>query len=111
LSGAGPAGGGARAYGGRSVVLAGAVRTGIGRVGGALAGVHVGDLGAVAARGALALPRSPRSQAKWQKNIDTARASLHGPEFDTAWADGSAWTLDKAISEVLASTATPAVAA
>jgi hypothetical protein len=40
-----------------------------------------------------------------------ARASLRGPEFDTAWAEGSAWTLDNAISEVLASTATPAVAA
>ena len=66
---------------------------------------------AVAVRGATALPRSPRSQAKWEKNIDMARGSLRGPEFDTAWANGSAWSLDRAISEVLASTATPAVAA
>jgi acetyl-CoA C-acetyltransferase len=38
---------------GRSVVIAGAVRTPIGKFGGALAGVHVADLGAVAARAAL----------------------------------------------------------
>jgi len=39
---------------GRSVVIAGAVRTAIGKFGGALAGVHVTDLGVAAARGALA---------------------------------------------------------
>ncbi len=38
---------------GRSVVIAGAVRTPIGKFGGALAGVHVADLGATAARAAL----------------------------------------------------------
>jgi acetyl-CoA C-acetyltransferase len=42
------------AHGGRSVVIAGAVRTAIGKFGGALAGVHVADLGAAAAKGALA---------------------------------------------------------
>ena len=38
---------------GRSVVVAGAVRTPIGRFGGSLAGVHVADLGAIAAKEAL----------------------------------------------------------
>ncbi len=38
---------------GRNVVVAGAVRSAIGRFGGALAGVHVADLGAVVAREAL----------------------------------------------------------
>jgi acetyl-CoA C-acetyltransferase len=42
------------AHGGRSVVIAGAVRTAIGKFGGALAGVHVADLGAAVAKGALA---------------------------------------------------------
>ena len=38
---------------GRSVVVAGAVRTPIGKFGGSLAGIHVADLGAVAAKEAL----------------------------------------------------------
>ncbi|MEO6462862.1 MAG: acetyl-CoA C-acetyltransferase [Candidatus Eisenbacteria bacterium] len=38
---------------GRSVVVAGAVRTPIGRFGGSLAGVHAADLGAIAAKEAL----------------------------------------------------------
>jgi acetyl-CoA C-acetyltransferase len=38
---------------GRSVVVAGAVRTPIGKFGGSLAGVHAADLGAVAAREAM----------------------------------------------------------
>ena len=38
---------------GRRVVVAGAVRTAIGRFGGSLTGVHAADLGAVAARAAL----------------------------------------------------------
>jgi len=38
---------------GRNVVIAGAVRTAIGKFGGALAGLHVADLGASAARAAL----------------------------------------------------------
>ncbi len=38
---------------GRGVVVAGAVRTAIGRFGGSLAGVHVADLGAVAAKASL----------------------------------------------------------
>jgi len=44
----------ARSHGGRAVVIAGAVRTAIGKFGGGLAGVHVTDLGVAAARGALA---------------------------------------------------------
>ena len=67
--------------------------------------------GAAAVRGTLALPRSPRSEAKRQKNIDAARAALGETAFKAAWSHGSAWALDEAIDSALASTAAPAVAA
>jgi predicted ATPase len=64
---------------------------------------------AAAARGALALPRSPRRQAKWETDLETARASLRDQEFAAAWEDASAWVLDKALDDALASTATSAL--
>jgi tetratricopeptide (TPR) repeat protein len=66
---------------------------------------------AAAVRGALALPRSLRDEAKRQENIDAVRAALGKTAFDAAWSDGERWALDEAIDYALTSSAVPAVAA
>ena len=64
---------------------------------------------AAAMRQALALPRSPLEEAKWQSSIQTGRATLGEAMFEAAWSAGRSFTLDEAISHAL-STA-PAVTA
>ena len=59
---------------------------------------------AATVRGALALPRSPRGEARRQANIAEARAALSETAFNVAWSDGSGWTLDEAIERALIST-------
>jgi acetyl-CoA C-acetyltransferase len=71
-------GGGHGWHGGRSVVIAGAVRTAIGRFGGALAGVHVADLGATAARAALARA-GLRAEQVDETIVGHARQAGNGP--------------------------------
>jgi len=60
---------------------------------------------ASAARGALALPRSPSREARWKENIAAARATISETAFNAAWSDGSGWTLDESIEHALISTA------
>ncbi len=64
-----------------------------------------------AIRVALALPRSPRNEAKRQENIDAARASLGEAAFNAAWSDAMGWGLDDAIEYALESTVATAVTA
>src|SRR5438876_3958303 len=60
---------------------------------------------ASAARGALALPRSPSREARRKENIAAARATISETAFNAAWSDGSGWTLDESIEHALISTA------
>ena len=72
MSGRGPNGHG------RSVVVAGAVRTPIGRFGGSLAGVHVADLGAIAAKEAFRRAGLP-ADAVDETIVGHARQAGNGP--------------------------------
>ncbi len=65
-------------HGGRGVVIAGAVRTAIGKFGGALAGVHVADLGAAAAQAALARAGLAPGQVD-ETIVGHARQAGNGP--------------------------------
>jgi len=69
---------GGAAHGGRNVVIAGAVRTAIGKFGGALAGVHVADLGASAVRAALARAGVAPEQVD-ETIVGHARQAGNGP--------------------------------
>jgi predicted ATPase/class 3 adenylate cyclase len=61
------------------------------------------------AREALALPRSAHRDARWQANLEGARAGLDARGFDAAWAEGQPWTLDQAVDYALAATADTAL--
>ncbi|MGH8849758.1 MAG: tetratricopeptide repeat protein [Casimicrobiaceae bacterium] len=66
---------------------------------------------AAAARKDLALPASPRSEAKRNSSIEAAREALGGATFNAAWSEGQAWTLAAAIEHAVASKAASTVAA
>ena len=72
----------------------------------------VGVFAAVAAaRELLVLPRSARRESERQESIDAARAALGRVAFDAAWSAGEQWTLDEAVTHVLASTSAAPVSA
>ena len=64
---------------GRGVVVAGAVRTAIGKFGGGLAGVHVADMGAVVAREAMKRAGLAEASAIDETIVGHARQAGNGP--------------------------------
>jgi acetyl-CoA C-acetyltransferase len=92
---------------GRGVVVAGAVRTAIGKFGGALAGVHVADLGAAVARAALERPGLRADQVD-ETILGHARQAGNGPNVARQVAhfagvpdDRPAYTINKACASGL----------
>jgi acetyl-CoA C-acetyltransferase len=89
-------------------VIAGAVRTPIGRFGGALAGVHVADLGAIAAREALRRAGLVDASSVDETIVGHARQAGNGPNVGRQVAhfagvpdDRPAYTINKACASGL----------
>ena len=92
---------------GRSVVVAGAVRTAIGKFGGGLAAVHVADLGAAAARASLERAGLAPGQVD-ETIVGHARQAGNGPNvarqvahFAGVPAEKPAYTINKACASGL----------
>jgi predicted ATPase/class 3 adenylate cyclase len=58
---------------------------------------------AATSREALAMPRDPRSERRWNDELAAVRWAL-GAGFESAWAEGREWSLKTAVSHALAAT-------
>ena len=57
---------------------------------------------AAGSRDRLGLPRSPRSESRWQVLIGGLRRTMSDAPFDTAWGEAQQWQIDEAICHALA---------
>ena len=67
---------------------------------------RIGDATRVAAvacglRSKLGLQRAPRSQARWQRQLASLRASAAGIDFERAWNEGLGWQIGDAMRAAL----------
>ena len=63
-----------------------------------------------ASRRRLSLTRPARSERRWQNELAALRQASRGGGFDSAWAEGSGWAIERAIRGALTMTSTEAVA-
>ena len=63
-----------------------------------------------ASRGRLSLMRPARSERRWQNELAVLRKASRDGDFDSAWAEGSDWAIERAIRGALTMTSTDAVA-
>ena len=63
-----------------------------------------------ASRSRLSLTRPARSERRWQNELAALRQASRGSDFDSAWAEGSGWAIERAIRGALTMTSTDAVA-
>ena len=56
---------------------------------------------AALSRDRLRLLRSPRTEKRWQGQLDAIRKAMAGDSFDSAWSDGRNWQVDEAIARAL----------
>ena len=57
---------------------------------------------AAGSRERLGLPRSPRSELRWQAMVGGLRRTMSDAPFDAAWADAQQWQIDETICHALA---------
>ena len=53
------------------------------------------------ARERLGLARPPRSELRWQRQLDAMRQAVSGAAFDAAWDEGRNWEVDKTVRSAL----------
>ena len=56
---------------------------------------------ATTSRDRLRLPRAPRSEQRWKALIEALHRAVVGVEFEEAWNEGCAWSIDRAIRSAL----------
>ena len=49
----------------------------------------------------LGLARAPRSEQRWQRQLDALRQAVTGAAFDAAWDEGRNWEVDKTVRSAL----------
>ena len=56
---------------------------------------------AACSRDRLRLLRSPRTEKRWQTQLDAVRKAVADDWFDSAWSEGRNWQVDEAIARAL----------